>query len=440
MAPGRGYSGGPVKRILVVFPTVWDRRQLEACRHAWSGRFEPILTEPTAEDFRYDFDVLGFIDETAERWRGRIDGVTSASDYPGATVAAAVATALGLPGSRPEAILGCSHKHLSRRTQAAVVPEATPGFALVDSAAPAEAAGRLTYPCFVKPVKGAYSIHSGRIDSPEELVAFLSTEAVREFAEYHMKVFDRLLGRYVGSPVGGRFFLAEELLSGRLVTLEGFVRDGRVETLGVTDSVVHPETGSFVRFDYPSELPAGVQEAMAEIAARAVLAAGLESVQFNLELMWDPGSGRISIVEINPRMCGQFSDLYAKVDGVAGYQIALELAAGERPAPGRRTGRCAVAASVPLRVFEPVRVVRAPAAADLAAAEALYLGTRVWTECAEGDELSDFDRWEDGKSCRYGVINLGASDRAALLEGVERVRERLGYRFEPLPPGESLGA
>jgi len=423
-----------VKRILIVFPTVWDRRQLDACRDAWSGRLEPILTEPTAEDFRYDFDVLGFIDETVERWRGRIDGVTSASDYPGATVAAAIATALELPGSRPEAILGCSHKHLSRQTQRRAVPEATPGFALVDSAAPEEAAAELTYPCFVKPVKGAYSIHSGRVDSAGELVGFLSTEAVREFAEYHMKVFDRLLGRYVGSPVGGRFFLAEELLSGKLVTLEGFVQGGRVEVLGVTDSVTHPETGSFVRFDYPSELPAEVQERMGEIAARAVLASGLDSALFNLELIWDPGSGRISIVEINPRMCGQFSDLYAKVDGVAGYQIALELAAGERPAPGRRAGRYAVAASVPLRVFEPVRVARAPTPADLAAAEALDPGTRIWTECVEGDELADFDRWEDGKSYRYGVVNLGAPNRAALLERFERVRERLGYRFEPLPP------
>lgn len=426
-----------MKRILVVFPTVWDRRQLDGCRDAWSGRYEPILAEPTAEDFPYDFDVLGFIDRTAERWRGRIDGVTSASDYPGATVAAAIATRLGLPGSRPEAILGCSHKYLSRRMQREAVPEATPGFALVDSAAPEATAGELSYPCFVKPVKGAYSIHSGRVDSPEELVRFLSGDAVREFSAEHMKVFDRLLGRYVGSPVGGRFFLAEELLSGRLVTVEGFVSgsdaDRRVELLGITDSATHPETGSFVRFDYPSELPAAVQERMAEIAADAVLAAGLEQVLFNLEMLWDPASGRISIVEINPRMCGQFSDLYAKVDGTAGHAVALALAAGERPEPRRRAGPYAVASSVPLRVFEPVRVARAPDAADLVAAEALYPGTQAWTECAAGDRLDDFERWEDGRSYRYGIVNLGAPDRAALLERLERVRERLGYRFEPLP-------
>lgn len=425
------------KRILFVFPTGWDRRQLEACREGWGDRFEPLFAEPSAEAVSYDFDVLDFIDRTAADWRGRIDGVASSSDYPGAPVAAALATELGLPGPRPEAVLATSHKYLSRRSQRAAVPEAVPGFALIDSApvSPADlaaAAAKLTYPCFVKPVKGAYSIHAGRIDSPGELVEFLSTEAVQTFAARYMKAFDRLLGRYLPTPVGGRYFLAEELLTGRLVTVEGYIAGGEVEILGVVDSVTDPATGSFVRFDYPSDLPAAVQEEMAAIAARAIRASGLESTLFNLEMIWDPATGRLAIIEINPRMCGQFSDLYAKVDGVAGYEIALALAAGEPPRRARREGRFGAAASVPLRVFELVRVTRAPTPEDVAAAEALHPGTRVWTECVTGEELVDFDWWEDGKSYRYAIVNLGAPDRATLLERLEEVKERLGYRFEAL--------
>jgi hypothetical protein len=87
---------------------------------------------------------------------------------------------------------------------------------------------------------------------------------------------------------------------------------------------------------------------------------------------------------------------------------------------------------LPLRVYEPVRVARAPTPDDLAAAEALHPGTRVWTECDQGEELVDFDWWEDGKSYRYGIVNLGAPDRATLFERLEQVRARLGYRFEPL--------
>ena len=55
----RGYSPRPVKkRILFVFPTAWDRRQLEACRHGWGDRFEPLFAEPSAEAVGYDFGAV----------------------------------------------------------------------------------------------------------------------------------------------------------------------------------------------------------------------------------------------------------------------------------------------------------------------------------------------------------------------------------------------
>ena len=46
---GRVSWGAVAKRILFVFPTAWDRRQLDACAGSWRGRFEPLFAEPTAE-------------------------------------------------------------------------------------------------------------------------------------------------------------------------------------------------------------------------------------------------------------------------------------------------------------------------------------------------------------------------------------------------------
>ncbi len=202
--------------------------------------------------------------------------------------------------------------------------------------------------------------------------------------------------------------------------------------LGIVDSVLHPLTQSFLRFDYPSRLPAGVQERMADVTRRAVLHLGLSPSLFNVEMAWDAATDRLRIVEINPRLCGQFADLYEKVDGTNSYEVALAVAAGERPAVRRRAGAHALAASVPLRVFEPVRVGRAPSGEDVAAAEALHPDTLVWNEVAAGDEFADFLRLEDGKSHRYGVINLGAPDADALAARSTEVLRRLGYRFEPL--------
>jgi hypothetical protein len=44
-------------RVLVVFPTAWDVRQLAACRDAWSADYAVELAAPTDEDCDDDFDV-----------------------------------------------------------------------------------------------------------------------------------------------------------------------------------------------------------------------------------------------------------------------------------------------------------------------------------------------------------------------------------------------
>ena len=127
----------------------------------------------------------------------------------------------------------------------------------------------------------------------------------------------------------------------------------------------------------------------------------------------------------------QFADLYAKVDGVSTYEIALALACGAEPPVRRREGRYRVASSCPLRIFQASTVVRGPAVADVAAAEALYPATMIWTECNTGQVLADFEAIEDGQSCRYGIVNLGADDREALTNRLAAIVDRLGFEFAP---------
>jgi biotin carboxylase len=233
--------------------------------------------------------------------------------------------------------------------------------------------------------------------------------------------------------VNGSFFLAEGLLTGRQVTVEGFAGpDGEVSVLGVVDSVRHPSTKSFVRFDYPSSLSLRVRSRMEDVAGRVVRALELRSTLFNIEMMYDVRRDRIFIVEVNPRMCGQFADLYERVDGVNGYEIALALATGEKPVAKKKKGRDRVASSYPLRIFEPCRVARAPTEDDIRAAERLHPGTLVWPECAEGERLEDFESLEDGQSFRYAVVNVSAPDRGMLQRRFEEVRRALGYYFEPI--------
>jgi len=419
------------RRVLVVFETQWDRKQLGACRAAWQDRAEFAFAEPADANCAWDFDALGLVERAATGGLGRVDAVLSSSDYPGAPVAAAIAARLGLPGPHPERVIAAAHKYYSRLAQQRAVPEAVPRFALVDPARP-EAPAELGFPCFVKPVKGAFSVLARRVEGPEALAAHVGSTAAREFTTEYVHIFDQLLRALTPLELDGRRFIAEELLAGHLVTVEGYAYGGEIGILGIVDSGLHPGTGSFRRFDYPSRHPRAAQARMAEVARRAIRELGLDRSLWNVEMTFDPDSGRVAIVEVNPRICGQFADLYQKVDGVNGYEVALALALGEPPPRRRGEGRYRVAASFPLRVFEPSRVVAAPDAEAIAASEAAFPETLVWSECSPGDELADFDVDEDGTSHRYAVVNLGAESREALDARLAELCARLGYQMEPI--------
>ncbi|HXV61040.1 MAG TPA: ATP-grasp domain-containing protein [Vicinamibacteria bacterium] len=422
------------KRVLVAFPTEWDVRQLAACRESWESRYEVEFAQPSDEECSWDFDVPGFIRRTVEEKRTRIRGVFSSSDYPGATAAAAIATGLGLPGPRPADVIRASHKYYSRIVQREAAPTATPWFALVDPALPEGEPPGIGFPCFLKPVKGAFSVMSKKIDDASELEAFLARPAVIEFLSDYVFIFNRLVSELTDFEINGSYFIAEELLKGKQVTLEGFVGSRGVVRLGIVDSVRHPKTKSFVRFEYPTNLPRRVQERMWEVAESVIERLGLVNTLFNVEFMYHAERDRVSIVEVNPRMCGQFADLYEKVDGVNSYEIALLLASGQSPSVPQLEGAYRVAASFPLRIFEPSRVVHAPSADEIAAAESKFEKTLVWSECATGDALDDFESIEDGKSARYAIVNLGADKHERLLARFDEVKNALGYRFETCPP------
>ena len=418
-----------MKRVLIVSPTAWDAKQLAACRAIWADRFDLEYGAPADGDCAWDFDALGYIERVVRS--GGIDGVFSSSDYPGAPVAAAIAGRLGLPGPTPRAVLGCSHKYTSRLLQRRVLPDLVPRFELIDPDHVAPPA--LGFPCFVKPIKGTFSIMSGRTDDAAALQALLGREAVRDFRIQYVNIFNQLVRAFTDLQPDGGWFLAEELLHGRQVTLEGFACGDRVEILGIVDSEMYPGTNCFRAFVLPSTLPAEVQARMRDAARRLVRAAGLVETFFNIEMMYDAERDTISIIEINPRMCGQFADLYEKVLGVNAYALALELATGGRPRlqAGAMLGRHDVAASYALRTFAPVRVAHAPTTADVEAAAELFPDTHIWPECVEGQSLCDFDA-EDGQSCRYAIVNLGAPNRSELEARARSVQTRLGYAFQPL--------
>jgi len=285
---------------------------------------------------------------------------------------------------------------------------------------------------FVKPVKSFFSIGAQRIDSAAEL-----TELKHRWGELDdfFLPLERLLEREARIEVGGGRLIAEGLLEGDQVTIEGYVIGGEVNTLGVVDSIFFPGTLAFSRFEYPSALPDGVQGRMADIARRVMRGIGFDNGLFNIEMMYDARRDRIAIIEINPRMASQFADLYEKVDGTNAYEILVDIGTGVRPTPKRRRGPYQYAASWVLRTFQDCLVAALPSAEQIEELERCYPDLRVELHATAGRKLSD--ELQDGASFRYGIVNLGGSSRTEVLQRLEDCRARLGFIL--LPMGSTIG-
>lgn len=354
-----------------------------------------------------------------------VEAVVSTDDYPGSALAAIVAKALGLPGPEPRVNLVCQHKYLARVAQSALVPEAVPAFALVDVAL--EAMPALDAPFLVKPVKSFFSIGVETIATPETLAGIRARFA--RLDQFFLPL-ERLLQRFAGEEIGTKRLIAEELLKGEQVTVEGYAFQGEVTILGVVDSIMFPGTRTFAHFDYPSALPESVQARMTEIATRLMAGIGFDNGMFNIEMMYDAATDRIGIIEINPRMASQFADLYEKVDGTNSYSILLDIGAGRRPTVTHGQGAHRFAASFVLRSFEDRIVAALPSEAALADIARREPDIRVELLTTIGRRLSQ--EMHDGHSYRYGIINLGGQDRAEAMAKFDAIRAQLGILLVPV--------
>ena len=433
-----GGEAAPDRIILVVCPTHRDYRELPSITppgiryifHDYaSTSLEDLVSNPDrAKDLAAD--ALDEIETILAKLSGLdIAGVITGDDYPGSALAAAIAQRLGLPGPDPAVVLLCQHKYLARVEQAKHVPQAVPTFALIDVEDGAALPDGLRFPLFVKPVKSFFSIGAERVDSPAELRALLPHWAN---LDQFFQPLERMLERYAGASIGTKRLIAEDLLKGEQVTVEGFVHDGAVTIFGVVDSIMFPGTLAFSRFDYPSHLPDDVQARMGAIASTTMLGLGFDNGIFNIEMMYDAEDDRISIIEINPRMASQFADLYEKVDGTNSFAVLLDIAQGKTPRFTRRQGRYAFAASCVLRSFENYLVTAGPSERDIERLARIYPDIRVELHATAGRQLSD--EFQDGKSYRYGVLNLGGRDLADVLEQFASCRRELGIELLSIAP------
>ena len=394
---------------LVICPSQRDRLNMadERILDRFALRFagQPIGT---------GFDPRTFVEHMA-RFGPAADGIFGSSDATG-HLASILADDAGLPGPGRDAFMRCHDKLACRRIQAAVVPEVTPAFAAVELDDP-DAAPPLPFPFFLKPVAAHLSQLAYRVDDEAGFAAVVARARDEIDA---ITAADRALE---GRPF--RTLIAEELLDGMLVTFEGWMQDGRMTAIGVTDAVMHPNRISFLRFEYPSRLPEGPRQAMADVAARLMPALGFDNSMFNIEFFVQP-DGSLTIVECNGRMASQFAPLVQAVHGISSYEIQLDLCTGAHTAASARARR-------PRDGELPAADIRGR---DRASVPDPTHRPRALSACAvevlvrPGHRLSEND--DDTASHRLAVVALAAPDRASLLGRFAQAVRLLPFELEPL--------
>ena len=417
-----------MKRILVLFPKEWDR--LEFARPEYASRYEFVYAG--FDLFRFPqnlqlgwFDVFRFVNDVVARFRReRIDGVFSNNEYFGALIAAVIAEKLGLPGNDPRVVLTAQHKFYARKRFAEIAPEASPRFA----AFPYSIRGRDEFPfelpCFVKPVKATFSVLARRVDTFAQLKRHLRFLPFEKYVIKRLvKPFNDLLPWYTDFGIDAHHMIAEEVLPGVQVNLDGYVHAGEVTVLGVIDEHMYPGTYAFRSFEYPSRVPPATQARMVELVGTVLSGIGYRHGFFNLELAWDPESDRMSLIEINPRMASQLACFYEWVDGVSSYDALFALACGEAPRLERVAPIHRHAASFALRKFDGKPLRSHPTPEQLERVRRDYPEARLMLYLKRGAALAREMKWLG--SYRYAVVNMGAGSTDDLQRRFQGLRRAL---------------
>ena len=439
-------------RFALLFNYDWDA--LGYARHAAHWRFDQagfdLFSFPSNARL-VGFDLRRFATAQAQRGRrlGWV-GVASQHEQFGALAAALTAEALRLPGTRPEAVLAAQHKLYARQVLEQVAPEANIGHAALDAAYGEDIPPGLSFPRFVKPVKAAFSVLARTVRDHADL------QAHTRFGRRELWVIRRLVEpfeqvmreRLPQAGTAHRMMLEDPVPAHTAqFNLDGWVFGGRAQALGVVDAVMYPGTQSFMRWEFPGRLPADVQARALDVAQRFLSAVGFTHGLFNMEFFHDPASGRLSVIEFNPRLASQFSDLYLKVLGLDPHALSLALATGQDPATVPRVEPVAGAASsLVYRAFPGEPAPTMPTPWQVARLRREFPEALLFCYPRSGHALERDYKWLG--SWRYGILHLQGRDEHDLRERCLRASRLLGWRAPyadqwtapPMAPAWSLPA
>lgn len=419
-----------MKKILILFPKDWDYVALNTPHFSnqYQFYFEGFNLFRFPENVRLlNWNALSYIEKIEKKYRAiGLDGVVSNDEQFGCLIAAILAERLGLPGNKPEAIIVCQHKLQSRLAQKKIISSAVPQFCHVPYPYRQEQMQSLTFPLFIKPIKATYSVLAKEIRDAGELQQHVQFNFFEEtLIRKLVQPFLQIMPFYLPSLVDPNGLIAEEIMDGRQLNIDGYCIDGKVHFLGLIDEVMYPQTRAFMRFEYPSQLPDMIQSRAKGIAEKVLNGIGYCHGFFNIELIYDENTDDLKIIEINPRMASQLVNLYDRVDGVNSYSILFSLAVGEEPHLPMPRAQFGSAASFIFRSFNHLSSQKKLTKAHEVRVLSQYPDLSLMQYRKKGAGLKREIKWLG--SHRYAVLNLGGNSRDDLFKRFQAVCTALNF-------------
>jgi ATP-grasp domain len=409
-----------------------NERILRDMPNAKQYRFHPLLS--LEELFGEQIPLLDLLNKAARQLKNSevsVDAIIGFWDFPVSSMVPILCRQFkGLCCASLEAVVKCEHKYWSRLEQQKVIDE-YPQFGVVDPQRDTEPPESVSYPMWIKPVKSTSSDLAFGVTNQQEFQDALAQ--IRDGIGRIGAPFETVLEHLELPPeiaaVGGQACLAEETLSGRQLTFEGYRYRGQTHTLGVVDSVRHDDSPSFIRYQYPASIPDRIAERMADISDRIVRQVGLEHTTFNIEFFWDENTDALSVLEINPRHSQSHAELFAQVDGSPNHLAMLRLVLGRDPELPRGQGPYRVAAKWFLRHWNDGVVRRHPTELEIKQVQQEIPGVTVEVTAHKNDRLSELIG-QDSYSYILANIYVGAQDEAELTEKYQQCIRALYFEID----------
>ncbi|MFC8535917.1 acetyl-CoA carboxylase biotin carboxylase subunit family protein [Streptomyces sp. NPDC057249] len=425
------------KNIFVLGLDEANLRTLNAVPDAGGYRFRPLLTIEELQGG--EVSVAALMDRARavlDAHEGSIDAIVGYWDFPVSTLVPMLGREYGTRTTSLASVVKCEHKYWSRLEQQQAT-DALPGFGRVDldsdDPRPPEGIG---FPMWLKPALAYSSELAYRVDDMAEFRA--AVETIRAGIGRVGKPFDEVLELLELPPemegIGGQVCLAEEAMTGIQVAVEGYANDGEVTVYGVLDSINYPGSPCFLRHQYPSTLPPAVIHQLHEVSERTIRRIGMDAATFSIEYFYDPKTGRVSLLEINPRHSQSHAELFHYVDGVPNHHRMIRLALGQDPVVPGGDGPYRMAAKWYYRWFGEGTVREVPTPDRIAAIEREIPGVRIDMVPSEGQKLSTVPQ-QDSYSYEIAHIFTGADDEEGLRRKFDQCVAALGLTFEDTAPG-----